>query len=299
MIKQECIGIPDMILLLMIFCFKKIKIKAEIVLSPGGAYFNERVVKAFLGANIPLKKVRNLGLRKLFTDIGQPLPCETSCRKKVEENAKDDENRLRDILKDEPIFLIVDESENKGKKYLNILGGILNEPNKVYMLEWKKLEKSPERSLVSQGVDDCVRKIGILRQNFNLLLSDAAAYMLKTGKILKQLYPQLLHVQCLSHLLHNCAEEIRTKFKDTDNLIARIKLAVQKNPTRRHMFHEIGTPPNPVITRWGTWLDAAVNYYAKNLPEVKKIYPIVRISNLRCFIRKYVLKRKGNEKAIF
>ena len=43
MIKQECIGIPDMILLLMIFCFKKIKIKAEIVLSPGGAYFNNKL----------------------------------------------------------------------------------------------------------------------------------------------------------------------------------------------------------------------------------------------------------------
>ena len=40
MIEQECIGIPDMILLLMNFLFqKKIKIKAEIVLSPGGAYF--------------------------------------------------------------------------------------------------------------------------------------------------------------------------------------------------------------------------------------------------------------------
>ena len=40
MIKQECIGIPDMILLLMNFLFqKKIKIKAEIVVSPGGAYF--------------------------------------------------------------------------------------------------------------------------------------------------------------------------------------------------------------------------------------------------------------------
>ena len=40
MIKQECIGIPDMILLLMnFFVSKKIKIKAEIVLSPGGAYF--------------------------------------------------------------------------------------------------------------------------------------------------------------------------------------------------------------------------------------------------------------------
>ena len=40
MIKQECIGIPDMILLLMNFLVsKKLKIKAEIVLSPGGAYF--------------------------------------------------------------------------------------------------------------------------------------------------------------------------------------------------------------------------------------------------------------------
>ena len=40
MIEQEFIDIPDMILLLMnFFCFKKIKIKAEIVLSPGGAYF--------------------------------------------------------------------------------------------------------------------------------------------------------------------------------------------------------------------------------------------------------------------
>ena len=50
MIKQECIGIPDMILLLMIFCFKKIKIKAEIVLSPGGAYFLKRLAYLLYGS---------------------------------------------------------------------------------------------------------------------------------------------------------------------------------------------------------------------------------------------------------
>ena len=43
MIKQECIGIPDLILLLMIFfCVKKIKIKAEIVVSPMGPIFKTR-----------------------------------------------------------------------------------------------------------------------------------------------------------------------------------------------------------------------------------------------------------------
>ena len=51
MIKQECIGIPDMILLLMIFCFKKIKIKAEIVLSPGGAYFPLNEIKRKFDSN--------------------------------------------------------------------------------------------------------------------------------------------------------------------------------------------------------------------------------------------------------
>ena len=53
MIKQECIGIPDMILLLMIFCFKKIKIKAEIVLSPGGAYFSviPKVISSVVSKN--------------------------------------------------------------------------------------------------------------------------------------------------------------------------------------------------------------------------------------------------------
>ena len=53
MIKQECIGIPDMILLLMIFLFKKIKIKAEIVLSPGGAYFHELVACSGVQRTLP------------------------------------------------------------------------------------------------------------------------------------------------------------------------------------------------------------------------------------------------------
>ena len=49
MIKQECIGIPDMILLLMnFFVSKKIKIKAEIVLSTGGPYFVILTVKKSL-----------------------------------------------------------------------------------------------------------------------------------------------------------------------------------------------------------------------------------------------------------
>ena len=65
MIKQECIGIPDMILLLMIFCFKKIKIKAEIVLSPGGAYFPEVIIKTNQELLAEISIGRNCGRLKM------------------------------------------------------------------------------------------------------------------------------------------------------------------------------------------------------------------------------------------
>ena len=71
-------------------------------------------------------------------------------------------------------------------------------------------------------------------------------------------------------MLHNCAEKVRGAFADVDNLVARVKVATIKNKSRQAQFKHIGSPPEPVMTRWGTWLKAA-DYYADNLIEVKKI----------------------------
>ena len=43
-----------------------------------------------------------------------------------------------------------------------------------------------------------------------------------------------------------------------------------KNKTRSARFATIGYQPQPVLTRWGSWLNAAL-YYAKNLSGVKAI----------------------------
>ena len=87
---------------------------------------------------------------------------------------------------------------------------------------------------------------------------------------LKVLYPRLLHVTCLAHMLHNCAEKVRGAFVDVDNLVARVTAATIKNKSRQAQFKHISSPPEPVVTRWGTWLKA-VDYYANNMIEVKKI----------------------------
>ena len=49
-------------------------------------------------------------------------------------------------------------------------------------------------------------------REFSLFLTDAARYMSFAGKTLKELYPFLMHVTCVAHLLHNCAMRVRAHF---------------------------------------------------------------------------------------
>ena len=80
------------------------------------------------------------------------------------------------------------------------------------------------------------------------------------GKTLKELYPSLMHVTCVAHLLHTCAISVRAHFKNIDEIIATIKAATIKNQDRKKDFHDAGlpSPPGPVITRRATWLSAAL-----------------------------------------
>ena len=110
-----------------------------------------------------------------------------------------------------------------------------------------------------------------------MFLTDAARHMSLAGKTLKVLYPSLMHVNCVAHLLQNCAMRVRAEFKNIDEVIATIKAATikSKHRHRKQDFHDAGLPssPDPVITRWATWLRAAL-YYSENLPPVRTIVNI-------------------------
>ena len=92
------------------------------------------------------------------------------------------------------------------------------------------------------------------------------------GKTLKEFYPSLMHVTCVAHLLHNCAMRVHAHFKNIDEIIATIKASAIKNNNRKKDFHDAGllSPPDPVITRWATWLRATL-YYSQNPPAIGTI----------------------------
>ena len=74
-------------------------------------------------------------------------------------------------------------------------------------------------------------------------------------------------------LLHNCAMRVRAHFKNIDPVIATIVALTIKNKDRKKNFHDAGLPSSldPVITRWATWLRAAL-YYNENFPAVRTIF---------------------------
>ena len=90
-------------------------------------------------------------------------------------------------------------------------------------------------NIIAQAVDDAVRNLGINKNFFCLLISDVAKYMIAAGITLKSLYPKLLHVTCVAHLLHNCAMKIKSHFEDVDQLIAKVKsVTIKIKPDRQN-----------------------------------------------------------------
>ena len=101
-----------------------------------------------------------------------------------------------------------------------------------------------------------------------------SAYMLSARKTLKDLYPKLIHTTCLAHGLHRVVETIREQNPEVNKLISVGKKIFLKAPKRVDAFKKhlpgVSLPPEPVSTRWGTWL-SAVTWYVKNFEGFKAV----------------------------
>jgi hypothetical protein len=96
-----------------------------------------------------------------------------------------------------------------------------------------------------------------------LLVTDAEPYMKKATKGFSASHPELIHVAHTAHALHRVCETIRKFYSNVDKLVANKKNIFVKLHCRIRVFKnkvpDTPLPPAPVITCWGTWLDAIVN----------------------------------------
>ena len=95
----------------------------------------EKVIKAFLSADILLCKLNYKHIKNLFHDICHSLPSETTCRNTVLQPSADESERIRNAVHLRQVFLAFDESTLSGIQYLNILFGSLEILNVSYLCD--------------------------------------------------------------------------------------------------------------------------------------------------------------------
>lgn len=249
--------------------------------------FNFDLCITMMQCNIPLSKVNLEPFRSFLAKYSkQRIPDESTLRKNyVGPVYVKILKTIRNTIGDNHIWFSVDETTDSCGRYVaNLIVGVLNEetPTKGFLISCKQLDKTNHTTIsrfVSEGLVSFFLPEAVPNEKILLMLTDAAAYMTKSASALKIFYPNLIHCTCLAHGVNRVAEHIRSKFPLVNDLISSGKRIFVKAPLRVQAFKDklpnTPLPPEPVLTRWGTWLDAAIYYanYFEGFKTVVSMFP--------------------------
>ena len=185
---------------------------------------------------------------------------------------------MRSRLVGKHIFVSIDESTDKMKRSIvNVIVGQLGDtPTTPFLFDVALVEQVDNTSMCHVFSAAMSKLYGKDIQYTKVLLfvTDGAAYMRKAAETLRGLYPKMVHLTCIAHGFHRVAEEIREQYADVDKLISSTKKVFKKSPHRTSTFKrlqpDVPLPPEPVLTRWGTWLEA-VAYYSTHIDAVSLV----------------------------
>lgn len=254
-------------------------------LSSRKSTFFRDVCEMMVGANIPFHKVENVFFKNFIEKYTEKqLPSESTLRKNYLPDCYADVlNQIRKAVGNNKIWVSVDETTDEtGRFVAHVVVGTLSPdgPGEKFLLTAEVLDKVNHASIVTlfENSMSLLWPDGVKRENILLLVTDGAAYMMKAGRQIKLSYPNICHMTCLAHCLHRVAETVRSSYPDVDRFISNMKKIFLKAPTRLQVFKniapEIPLPPKPIITRWGTWLDAA-SYYAKYYEKIVDVLAVL------------------------
>lgn len=233
-------------------------------------------------SNIPLNKLNHPNFKTFLEKYcKKEIPDESSIRKSTLDKVYlETISKIKTQLENNFIYFVVDETTDVCGRYIaNLLVGVLSEktPSKPYLIAVKELEKT-NNVTISRFIHESLTNIflpnSIPYNKIVIMLSDAASYMVKAATHLKVFYPNLIHCTCVAHGINRVAEEVRNQFPLVNDLINNMKKVFIKAPLRVQIYREalpgVPLPPKPVITRWGTWLDAAL-FYFKYIEEIENV----------------------------
>ena len=216
---------------------KQAFVTAETTTTGHGNQFFQDLCDTFVSANIPLYKVNHpkvVGFLKKYCK--ENVPDESTLRKHyVTQNYQAKLEKLRGDLKDEYIWLSIDETIDACNRYVvNVIVGVLKgEAETRPNLLLTKFVEQTNSATIAQTLNEALTLLwpdGIKYEKVLLIATDAAAYMKKAGEIMNGLYPNMVHVTCVAHAFHNVAEAIRKALPLLDKFIGEASKIFRKAP---------------------------------------------------------------------
>lgn len=234
-----------------------------------------QLILAFIAEGISVNKIGEPGpLRSALERKFGPLPSAKTIREKyIDPFYQETMNEIKGKLKDKKVYIILDESRDIGKRnVLNILIGCLDGTKDKPMLAAVHFIDRTDATNVSQALICTIQELEIPLNDILLVVTDQAPYMVLCFNTMKILLPNMHHVTCIVHSLHRVAEKVRDLCPAVDNFLGIMKVVFSRSCDRRDIWKdvtELPLPPEPILTRWGTWINAAC-FYGKNFTKVQK-----------------------------
>ena len=239
-------------------------------------------IRVCTAANIPLYKTDNPVLQKFLEDNvgnGGSIPkCSQLRDRYLFDVYEAERTELKSLVRGKKVALIADElSDEEGRYVLNVMAVLLHfdelSPNGnsvAYLLDSHFLSSTNNKT-VAQKVVQTANDYGI--DSVLVFNSDDVAYMKKAfSEALSCIFPNCVHVTCLSHIVNLVASDFKKKFNDVTEFVKCFRNLFfvsggRKSRFRNFLQDAIGTtstvkmPPNPTTKSWKAWFDAAL-YHA-------------------------------------
>ncbi len=213
------------------------------------AYSNENtadvhknLVKTLLRCNIPLNVVDSEDFKSFFeSSFNFHLLSRETYRSKFFKILEEEEReKVLSIFKNTAFTLYLDETiDSRGLKILNVLGMPLNgKDEKIILIDSIKIEKTNAETILSELLFILPKLIGERKNKFlfKALVTDGAPYCVKLGKMIKNFYPDVKHINCLCHNLNLLAEKLRLDCGVVNLFISELKHILIKNRTNMSIF---------------------------------------------------------------
>ena len=236
--------------------------------------FGKDLVKTLVSSGKPISMVECEHFKGFIERwTGKQVPSRTSLtRNYMEAVFNSTYGNVIEKFKNCKFALTIDEARDVcGRSVAGVLVNNLDNNEKPALIEVIELDVTNHRTIIQ-----LVTKVLHLLcpdgdyARFKMFVTDGASYMLKAGSILKKSY-DILHVTCVAHALHRLSEFVRSKHQFLDIFVSWMKKVLLKSSHRKTLYKEITElplPPQPVVTRWGTWILTVV-FYSENFEKMK------------------------------